>query len=526
MYKASKRPSWFIWLPLAGAGLLVAGLLVGVTLEQPPSPAVEITAVDENATSSYGVGSIEEILRYIEAKYVDDVNREAIVDGAINNLLAELDPHSSYVSPSKLAAHKNQINGTATGIGVEVLMVRDSVVVVNALSDSPAKEAGILTSDRIISVADSVLSGKGYSLSKVKSILESLPEGAVQVQLYRPGQGNLMPVSLSPREMVIPTVSEGLILEKDIAYVRIQQFATDTYQQFMQQVERLVQDSSAKHLIIDLRGNSGGYLQEAVNVLSQLFPDEGRLLVYTEGEHSPRKEYNTTGRVFFNVENVAVIIDSGTASASEILAGAVQDWDRGMVIGQRSFGKGLVQELYPLKNGGALHITVARYFTPSGRSIQRDYADFGAYRAGFDSLNQLSPKQYVTSSGRSVFSGGGISPDIEVTSSKRINEPNFAEARQYLKPFIFEYIEDKTALKSAGKLMPEFRKILSSAQIDLNDDQWAYYEEELAQEFNMAIMQKSSSQDAAQRMRLQQDPFVQKALEAVQGTQLIARQLR
>ena len=525
MYKASKRPSWFIWLPLAGAGLLVVGLLIGVTLEQSASPAVEITEVDKTSSSGYGVGSIEEILRYIEAKYVDEVDREGIVDGAINNLLAELDPHSSYISPSNLAAHKDQLNGTATGIGVEVLIVRDSVTILKALPGSPAHEAGIMPSDRIISIADSVVSGQGYSLNKVKSILKSLPEGAVKVQLFRPGTGDLLPISLSPREVVIPSVSKGLILEEDIAYIRIHQFATDTYQQFMQQVERLVQDSSANHLIIDLRGNSGGYLQEAVNVLSQLFPDEGRLLVYTEGEHSPRKDYNTTGRVFFNVENVAVIIDGGTASASEILAGAVQDWDRGLVVGQRSFGKGLVQELYPLKNGGALHITVARYFTPSGRSIQRDYADLGAYRAGFDSLNQLSPKQYVTSSGRSVYSGGGISPDKKVKGSKRISEPNFFEANRLLKQFVFEDVEDISSSATIDELLSNFRQYLQENDHPLNNDQWNYYKDEIAEEFSIALRKKSSGDEAAKRASLSRDPFVEEAIKAVQGAQLIARQL-
>ncbi len=526
MYKASKRPSWFIWLPLAGAGLLVVGLLIGVTLEQSTSPAVEITEVDEEASNSYGIGSIEEILRYIEAKYVDEVDREAIIDGAINNLLAELDPHSTYISPFKLAAHRNQLNGTATGIGVDVLMIRDSVTILNALPDSPAEESGILPSDRIISIADSVVSGRGFSLDRVKTILKSLPEGAVQVQLFRPGQGALLPVSLSLREVTIPSVGEGLILENDIAYIRIQQFATDTYQQFMRQVERLVQDSAASHLIIDLRGNSGGYLQEAVNVLSQLFPDEGRLLVYTEGEHSPRKDYNASGRVFFNVENVAVIIDGGTASASEILAGAVQDWDRGMIVGQRSFGKGLVQELYPLKNGGALHITVARYFTPSGRSIQRDYADLGAYRAGYDSLSQLAPKQFVTASGRSVFSGGGISPDVEVMGSQRINEPNFFDANRLLKQFIFEDVEDQASPSSLETLLSEFRQYLVANEQPLNDDQWDYYQDELAEELAVALKQKIDGVEAAERMRLLRDPFVEEAIKAVQGTQLIARQLR
>ncbi|MFK8057395.1 MAG: S41 family peptidase [Saprospiraceae bacterium] len=524
MFKAQKRPSWFIWLPLAGAGLLVVGLLVGVTLEQSAAPAMEITEVDDNLTNSNGIGSIEEILRYIEAKYVDDVDREAIVDGAVNNLLAELDPHSSYISPTKLAAHKEQLNGTTTGIGVDVLMIRDSVTIVSAIPESPASKAGVQPYDRIISIADSIVSGDGRSLSTVKAILKSLPKGAIQLQVYRPGEGELLPVTVSPSEMIVPTVSEGILLDKEVAYVHIRQFATDTYQQFMQQVERLVQDSAAKHLVIDLRGNSGGYLQEAVNVLSQLFPEEGQLMVFTEGEHSPRKDYNASGRVFFSVENVSVIIDNGTASASEILAGAVQDWDRGVVVGERSFGKGLVQELYPLKNGGALHITVARYFTPSGRSIQRDYEDLGAYRAGFDSLDQLSPKQYVTAAGRSVFSGSGISPDIEVAAVSHIAEPNFGKAREVLDHFVFEGVETANSGTSIEDLLSDYQASLKANGITFNSDQWSYYRNEVEAEIRIALRRKTEGQAAANRLRLGQDPFVQEALKAVLGTQLIARQ--
>ena len=512
-----------MWLPLAGAGLLVIGLLVGVTLEHSAAPAVEITPMDDQSQSAR-IGSIEEILRYIEAKYVDEVNRESIVDGAINNLLAELDPHSNYISPTNLAGHKDQLNGTSTGIGVDVLMIRDSVTVVNALEAGPAAKAGILPYDRIISIADSVVSGQNQTLAYVKSIFRTLPEGSVRLQVYRPGQGELLPITLLPSEVIVPSVSEGLLLSEEVAYVHIRQFATDTYQQFMRQVERLVQDSAAKHLIIDLRGNSGGYLQEAVNVLSQLFPDEGRLLVYTEGEHSPRKEYNTSGRVFFSVENVAVIIDNGTASASEILAGAIQDWDRGLIIGQRSFGKGLVQELYPLKNGGALHITVARYFTPSGRSIQRDYEDLGAYRAGFDSLSPLAPKQYVTAAGRSVYGGGGISPDVKVSSVRRIDEPNFMKAKDALEHFTFIELELAKNVETEERLLIAFRKYLRDNNILLSDAQWTYYSAEVAQELRVALTKKKQGQEAADRLRIEQDPFVDEALKAVLGKQLIDRQ--
>ncbi len=518
-----QQPRWFVWIPLLGAGLVIVGILFGLSMKGGSGPLIAFGEPNELAGNAHGVGTVEEILRYIEAKYVDEVDRERLVDGAINNLLAELDPHSSYVSPQQVVKHRAQLEGSTTGIGVDVLMIRDSVTVVSALPGGPAALAGLQPYDRLLSIADSVVSGAGLTASAIEAYMRELPEGPLEIQVYRPGQGLLQAISLTPKKVVVPSVAEGLLLDGDVAYLRVRQFGTNTYEEFMQQLERL-HLAGARHLIIDLRGNSGGYLQEAVSMLSQLFPDDGRLLVYTQGAHNPRKEYLSTGRVFFPVEQVAIIIDQGSASASEIIAGAVQDWDRGTIVGQRSFGKGLVQELYTLQDGGALHITVSRYFTPSGRSIQRDYEDLGSYREGYlDSLEDARPNLYVTAGGREVYGSGGIAPDVVVSSSKRIESPAFAQAITTVKNFTFAELERYRDTGKVEVLLESFHDQLRQSGITLSEADWAYYRPELAEELQYSLTAKLESPEAAARARLLDDNYVRAALSAVRDPQPIAK---
>ena len=515
------------WLPLGASLVLALGIVVGLGLQRGAGPLIAVGQAAEIEGNAHGVGPVEEILRYIEAKYVDEVDRDRLLEGAVGNLLAELDPHSTYVGPEQLPTHRSALDGEATGIGVDVVMVRDSVTVVGALPGGPAAEAGLRPYDRIIAVGDAVVSGRGLTAADVESAVRSAPEGPVRLRVYRPGARGLMPVSLTRTRVSVPSVAPGLLLDGDVAYVRVRQFAANTYEEFMRELERLTQDSAARHLVLDLRGNSGGYLQEAVHLLGQLFADEGRLLVYTEGAHSPRKEYTATGRVLFPVDRVCVIIDGGSASASEIVAGAVQDWDRGAVVGQRSFGKGLVQELYPLKDGGALHITVSRYFTPAGRSIQRDYDDLGAYRAGrLDSAGRAGgPEAFVTAGGRTVYGGGGIAPDVEVYEDRRVRRPAFARALSDVGAFAFEEVEAPASFDAAAATR-RLRDYLAARGHELSEADWDYYREPLTRELELALLARRGGPGAAAVARAAEDPYVRAALEALREPQALARGTR
>ena len=525
MYRKSGRPrrGALVWLPLGTALVLAVGIVVGLGLQPGAGPLIAVGQAAEVEGNAHGVGPVEEILRYIEAKYVEDVDRERLLEGAVGNLLAELDPHSSYISADQLSGHREALDGEATGIGIDLIMIRDSVTVVSALPGGPSVEAGIEPYDRIVAVGDTVVSGRGLDLADVEATLRGEAGGVVRMHVYRPGTGTLLPVSLTRTRVSVPSVAPGLLLDGDVAYVRVRQFAANTYEEFMRELERLTQDSAARHLVLDLRGNSGGYLQEAVDLLGQLFITEGQLLVYTEGAHSPRKEYTATGRVLFPVDGVSVIIDGGSASASEIVAGAVQDWDRGTVVGQRSFGKGLVQELYPLKGGGALHITVSRYFTPSGRSIQRDYDDLGAYRAGADEGDESGGGEaFVTAGGRKVYGGGGIEPDVEVYEDPRLRTPEYARALTEVKAFAFEEVESPADFdgEAAGRAV---RGYLADRGRGMSDADWRLYREPLLAELELALLARTRGEQAAERERALGDPFVRAALAALRQPGPFAR---
>lgn len=519
-----QRRSPIVWLPLAASLILALGIVVGLGLQPGAGPIIAVGQAAEVEGNAHGVGPVEEILRYIEAKYVEDVDRERLLEGAVGNLLAELDPHSSYVSPGQLAGHRDALDGEVTGVGIDVVMIRDSATVVSALPGGPAAEAGIRPYDRIVAIGDTVVSGRGLEVAEVEAAMLGAPEGTVRMQVYRPGTGRLLPISLTRTRVSVPSVAPGLLLDGDVAYVRVRQFAANTYEEFMRELERLTQDSAARHLVLDLRGNSGGYLQEAVDLLGQLFPAEGQLLVYTEGAHSPRKEYTATGRVLFPVDGVSVIIDGGSASASEIVAGAIQDWDRGSVVGQRSFGKGLVQELYPLKGGGALHITVSRYFTPSGRSIQRDYDDLGSYRSGGrDSVGRGESREaFVTAGGRTVYGGGGIAPDIEVYEDRLLRRPEFARALAEVQAFAFEEVEEPDAF-DAGLAEDHLRAYLAERGRALSDADWQHYRAALMAELELALLARTGGERSAARARALRDPFVRAALDALGAPRAIAR---
>ena len=409
--RSAQRPSWFVWLHLGGAVLLTAGFLLGLGLQHTRGSLVDLVDDERVSPNALGVGRVEGILRYIEAKYVDPVDRDALVDAAVAAILRELDPYSGYVGPEEVPAHRARLMGTAEGTGVELGLLRDSLVVLRVLPGSPAASAGLRDGDRLTSIAGDAVGGQGYDLSELEALLGTLPPGPITVSVLRPGVGPLPPVTLARQMLALPTVSAGLVLEGDIGYVAVSQFGDSTYFSFMAELERLVTEEDVRHLILDLRGNGGGYLREAVRLLGQFFPESGHLLAYTEGERLPRREFKASGRVLFPVERVAVLVDERSASASEVVAGALQDWDRAAIVGRPTYGKGMVQESFELKDGGLLHLSVARYHTPSGRTLQRPYPGGDERRPG--RAPDARPA-FATASGREVLGAGGIDPDVVV----------------------------------------------------------------------------------------------------------------
>lgn len=441
-----------IWLPLLFALVLVAGMLIGMKMQSAsPTIVVENSAGLDAAVP--GQGKIEELLRYIEAKYVDEVNRDQLVDEAIKSIILQLDPHSSYINANRVKSINERLQGAYHGLGVEPLIVNDTVVVFKSLDDSPAKLAGIKAGDRIIKIDDSRVSGVNITRGRIEKLVRGAKGEKVALKILRPGEDKLLQIEVERNKIPLQSIETAQMLDDETGYIKISDFSSTTDQEFKENLENLFEEKEMKNLVIDLRQNPGGYLQEATSILNRLFTEKDKLLVYTEGRATHRNDYETTGMAFYKVEDVIVLIDEMSASASEILAGAIQDHDRGIIIGRRSFGKGLVQEQYNLRDGSALRLTVARYYTPSGRSIQKSYEDDEAYDNDFWNRyhsGELSSKEQIaiadstrffTANGRVVYGGGGIVPDIFVPIDTELLSDEYLELQQYVNQFAFYYCD-------------------------------------------------------------------------------------
>ncbi len=448
-----------IWLPLLLAFTLIAGLLIGMRL-QGESPVALRSGDSVVGGRSYGAGRVDEVLRYIDAKYVDAAPLDELTEKAIRSLLDDLDPHSNYISVRDIAAIQEQLDGEFDGIGIEFMLLDDTITVVAPLSGGPSETAGILAGDKIVRINDSIVAGPQVNTAEVVGMLRGKKGTKVNVKVQRSGRKELLPFTIERDAIPVFSLDAAYMLDEQTGYIKINRFSAGTGQEFVEALEKLMNQGGAKNIVLDLRHNPGGYLQQAVRMLSQLFPQKGELLVYTEGRGTKRAEYTTSGRAFFDIDKIAILIDEGSASASEIVAGAVQDHDRGLIIGRRSFGKGLVQEQFPLSDGAGLRLTVARYYTPSGRSIQKPYDDYDAdvderYYSGELTGDAAaagtvdSTQVYYTDRGHPVYGGGGIQPDVYVPIDSVQLDTNLIRLRGEVPGFAIRY------LQTGSQLTPE-----------------------------------------------------------------------
>lgn len=441
-----------MWLPLAFAVVLIGGMFIGMRLQSAAPPMV----VERGSTTgnSVGQGKIEELIRYIEAKYVDDVDRDELIQEAINEILGKLDPHSNYFTAEELQEATEQLEGSFDGIGVEFMVVDDTIVVVSPLAGGPSEAVGILAGDKIISVEDSIIAGLELTNRDIVNFLRGERGSEVRIGIKRGNESRVRNFNVTRDKIPMNSVDISYMLDEKTGYIKVNRFSATTYEEFMQGLEKLVEEKDMEDLVIDLRHNPGGYLQQATNILSQLFKDKDKLLVYTEGRAVSRNDYESSGKAFFDVDDIVVLIDEGSASASEILAGAIQDHDRGIIVGRRSFGKGLVQEQYKLRDGSALRLTVARYYTPSGRSIQKPYNDLDKYNEDViaryesgelteaDKMSIQDSTKYYTADGHVVYGGGGLFPDVFVPIDTNLFSDTYLLLRQYIPEFTFGYVEN------------------------------------------------------------------------------------
>ncbi|MDA0728303.1 MAG: S41 family peptidase [Bacteroidetes bacterium] len=406
------------WQPLGLAVALVAGLWLG---RRCGPEGVPERLIDSGFSFHGSVESrrLLHVLGRIENMYVDSFDPSRLVDAAIAAMLDELDPHTVYFSGEELAEMSESMEGNFEGIGVEFLIQKDTLMVVSAIPGGPSEAAGILAGDRILEVDGKAISGSDLTNRRVMELLKGPRGTSVNLGLSR--RGLLSQVRITRDRIPIESVVAAFVAEEGVGYIKVIRFAATTAMEF-EEAMAFVASQGAHSIIVDLRGNGGGYLNAVVDMV-ELFLREDQTIVYTQGNASPRRDYTCRRTGPYVDWPLAVLVDEGSASASEIFAGAVQDNDRGWVVGRRTFGKGLVQEEFAVPGDGALRLTVARFYTPTGRAIQKPYAtyedDFDVrltrgelYHA--DSMPLVDSLRYTTPMGREVFGGGGIAPDLFV----------------------------------------------------------------------------------------------------------------
>lgn len=366
------------------------------------------------------------LLHIIDEQYVDTVSMFNLVEEAMPQILAELDPHSSYIPAKDLEAVNSDLKGSFSGIGVQFTIQDDTIHINSVIQGGPSEKVGLLAGDRIVEVDDSSFVGKIVTNSEAMRRLKGEKGSKVKLGIYRPGEKEILHFTVVRGDIPVKSIDAAYMINDKFGYVKVNKFGETTYPELLVALAQLSQ-ANCKGMIIDLRGNTGGYMAAAIQMVNEFLPNN-KLIVYTEGRKSPRENYTSNGTGSSQTMPLIVLMDEGSASASEIFAGAIQDNDRGTIIGRRSFGKGLVQQPIEFSDGSAIRLTIARYYTPSGRCIQKPYEkgndaeyemdiitryEHGEFFSA-DSIKQNIKEIYHTSLGRTVYGGGGIMPDIFV----------------------------------------------------------------------------------------------------------------
>ncbi len=474
-----------IWLPLLISISMVAGVFLGYKMRD-EIPGKSFFYMEKRRP-------VQEIMDLVKTKYVDDVDMNALADTAIQAMLAKLDPHSVFIPAKDLQNVNEEMAGMFFGIGIEFNILKDSLHVINVIKDGPADKAGIKTGDKFLQADGILISGNKKNTDSIRSILRGSRGSIVEVEILRGMQKKN--IKISRDAISISSVDASYMIDSSIGYIRLNKFSQQTYREFMKSLEGL-KKQGLKKLIFDLRGNGGGILDEAVEIADE-FLDGDKLITYTLGKHVAKKEYRCRREGQFEKGALVVLTDDGTASASEVIIGALQDWERATIIGRRTFGKGLVQDQFDLSDKSALRLTIARYYTPLGRSIQRSYANgdkayyneinnryLGAENYHADSIKTDSSKMFKTASGKRVFGGGGIVPDYFVALDTLNMGPaisavynkglfnDFGYKYFLLNPTIYElYKSPRDFLQSfllSENILKDFEKISNADSVDLN----------------------------------------------------------
>lgn len=439
-----------IWLSIATC----IGLLVGYFLSTNAMIYNNSIVVPGDKENTYS--KLNDVLHLIEETYVDTINRSKLVEDILPAVLTHLDPHSVYIPKDEVQSMNEDLEGSFSGIGVQFNIQNDTVMIVDVIAGGPSEKLGILPGDRIVMVNDTNFTGKSITNTQVVKKLRGVKGTTVKVGIKRNGSNQIWDYNITRDDIPVNSVDIAYPIEPGIGYIKVSQFGANTYSEFLTNLLMLQKKHGCQKFIIDLRNNSGGYLHAAINMVNQ-FLSSDQLIVYTEGKAYARENIHADGRGYFKNNDVCVLINEWSASASEIFAGAIQDHDRGWIIGRRSFGKGLVQQQIDLKDGSQVRLTIARYYIPSGRCIQKPYkqGENDQYESDLtqryehgeffdqDSIVQNDSLLYYTRLGRKVYGGGGVMPDYFVGQDTTQYTPYYRQAfnSMALYNFCFNYTD-------------------------------------------------------------------------------------
>jgi carboxyl-terminal processing protease len=520
-----------VWLPLIFSLVMIVGMFLGYKLGNQ-------NGGNKGFFSSNTRSSLQEAVDLIRMRYVDSVHLDSLEGRAIQEMMKELDPHSVYLPPVDLKAANEDLAGNFEGIGVEFNILGDTVNVVYVVTNSPSEKAGIQIGDKIIKANNVMLAGKGFASDSIKKYIRGERGSKAVLQVLR--DKKTMEIAVTRGTIPVPSIDAAYMIDKATGYIRLNKFTDNSYEEFMQAMEGL-QKKGLQNLIYDLRGNGGGFMNEAVEMADE-FLDGDKLIVYTEGVNSKKREYRCRRPGLFEKGKLVIVVDHLSASASEVLAGALQDWCRATVIGRRTFGKGLVQEQYSLTDGAAIRLTIARYYTPLGRSIQRSYEKGGKvymddlwerWNSGemlsLDSLKSHNHgKIYTSNCNDTLYGSDGITPNVFVPLDTSIIQQEITkvlrESNVLSIPYVYylEHRQEMAQYSSATDFAQRFDATkLWDGYVKYPGGSMAF--EIITGELKTRIQQRLKAQLARFRWRNDglyqvlntQDPVIRRAMELV-----------
>jgi carboxyl-terminal processing protease len=521
------------YTPLVYALLVSFGCILGISISK-------ISSEKHKGVFNVTVSKVDEIMDFIRYKYVDTISDKELTEKTIESLLSNLDPHSVYIPEREMSAETELLEGNFEGIGVEFYIVKDTISIVAAIPGGPSEQIGIISGDRIIKINDTIVAGIKITNQQVMRKLKGTGGTQVKVSILRNGSKDLRDFNITRGKIPLYSIDASYLVDEKTGYIKVDRFSSTTHEEFRKALRKLTNEGIEK-LIVDLRQNPGGYLQAATEMADELLGGEKRV-VYTQGKAVGKIEYFAKKPGLFERGKLAILIDQNSASASEILAGAVQDWDRGIIVGRTSFGKGLVQEQFSLPEGDALRLTVARYYTPSGRSIQRPYDNgvlnyygdvYDRYGKGFF-LNADTTKPdslaYKTAKGRTVYGGGGIRPDVFVPIDTTENLEYFYQLRSLIPEFVYadytihpsrldgyeNMYEYKQKYILPSEVMTRFREY--AAKGELNDEaKFNFFYAKISLLIKAYFAKQKWQSDAFFLIANDDDKVMKAALKAIEG---------